>query len=92
MLIAMKESKVGSFDEFLVYKGVKKGGGGPWSKNERERKAGLPRIVPEEYERPVDPNVNWSRYRKMLTKQGVKDPPFAKHPSYCVYGNSTKVP
>ena len=92
LLIAMKESKVDTFDEFLVYQGVETGGSGPWSKNESERNAGLPRIVPVEYLRPVDPNVDWPSYRKMLTKRGVKDPPFERNPSYCVYGNSTKVP
>jgi len=64
LLVAMKESKVGTFDEFLVYRGVNIGGEGPWNANARERNKKLPRIVP----------------------------PFEQNPSYCVYGNSTKVP
>lgn len=92
MVVAVKESNVATFDEFLVYQGVDIGGGGPWNTNANERKVGLPRIVPEEYLRPADPNVNWPSYRDMLMKLGIKDPPFERKPSYCVYGNSTKVP
>ena len=76
LVIAMKESRVSSFDEFLVYQGVNVGGAGPWDANAAERKAGLPRVVPEQYLRPADPNTNWPSYREFLVKQGVKDPPF----------------
>jgi uncharacterized protein DUF1353 len=92
LVVAMKESKVGTFDEFVVYQGVDEFGGGPWDSNASERRAGLPRIVPEEYLRPADPNINWLTYREMLVKAGVKDPPFDQSPSYCVHWDSTKVP
>ncbi|MHB8091760.1 MAG: DUF1353 domain-containing protein [Syntrophales bacterium] len=92
LVVAMKESTVSSFDEFLVYQGVNIGGMGPWNANATERKAGLPRVVPEKYLRPADPNINWPKYREMLFKQGVKDPPFEQNPSYCVYGDTTEVP
>jgi hypothetical protein len=92
LVIAMKESKVGQFDEALIYQGVNLGGTGPWNQNARERKAGLPRVVPERYLRPADPNVHWPAYRAMLVKNGVKDPPFEQSPSYCRYGDSTDVP
>jgi Protein of unknown function (DUF1353) len=92
LVLAMKESKVGHFDEFVVYQGVNLGGGGSWDDNAKERKAGLPRVVPEQYLRPADPNVAWPMYRTMLVKQGVKDPGFEQNPSYCKYGDSTKVP
>jgi hypothetical protein len=92
LVIAMKESNVSGFDEFLVYQGVHKGGGGPWKANAVERGAGLPRIVPENYLRPADPNANWPSYREMLVNQGVKDPPFERDPKYCAYGNTTVVP
>lgn len=92
LVIAMKESSVSRFDEFLVYHGVDKGGEAPWKANAEERKAGLPRIVPENYLRPADPNTNWPTYREMLVSQGVKDPPFEQTPSYCAYGDTTVVP
>jgi hypothetical protein len=92
LLIAMKESKVGTFDEFAVYQAVDKFGGGPWNANATESKAGLPRVVPKELLRPADPNMSWPVYREMLLKQGVKDPSFEQSPPYCVYGNSTTVP
>jgi hypothetical protein len=88
----MKESRVRGFDEFLVYQGVDKGGGGPWEANAAERQAGLPRIVPEAWLRPADPNIGWPRYREFLVQQGVKDPAFEQGPAYCAYGNTTVVP
>ena len=92
LVIAMKESNVSTFDEKVVYKGVDKGGKKAWKANAEERKAGLPRIVPEQYLRPDDPNITWAPYRTILVKAGVKDPPFDQHPTYCTYGNSTTVP
>ena len=92
LVIAMKESRVSGFDEFVVYKGVHLGGGGPWSENAKERERGLPRVIPEEYQRPADPNIRWPEYRKMLVERKIKDPSFEKHPSYCSYGNTTNVP
>jgi hypothetical protein len=92
LVIAMKESSVRPFDEFVVYQGVDHGGSLAWSANATERNAGLPRIVPESYLRPADPNMNWPTYREMLVSQGVKDPPFEPNPAYCVYGNTTTVP
>jgi len=92
LVIAMKESGVGEFDELVVYRGVNVGGRVPWRANASERRAQLPRVVPDEYLRPADPNMNWPQYRAVLVKKGVKDPPFDKTPSYCAYGNSTEVP
>ena len=92
LVIAMKESNVGGFDEFVVYQGVDRGGEGAWNGNAKERKAGLPRVVPEAFLRPADPNVLWPAYRAMLAKQGVTDPLFQQGPSYCRFGNSTTVP
>jgi Protein of unknown function (DUF1353) len=92
MVIAMKESSVRSFDEFLVYQGVELGGSKAWETNATERQAGLPRIVPEKYLVPADPNVNWPAYRSILVSLGVSDPSFERNPSYCAYGDSTVVP
>jgi Protein of unknown function (DUF1353) len=92
LVIAMKESNVRGFDEFVVYQGVDKGGAGSWNGNANERNAGLPRIVPEAYLRPTDPNIGWPAYREFLVGQNVKDPSFEQNPKYCIYGDSTKVP
>ena len=92
LLIAMKESKVGRFDETVVYQGVDKGGGLAWRKNAADRKAGLPRIVPAEYLSPDDPNIHWPEYRSMLAKLHLVEPPFEAHPKYCSYGDTTDVP
>jgi hypothetical protein len=92
LLIAMKESRVGSFDEFLVYQGVHLGGQGSWDANARERHAKLPRVIPDQYLRPADPNMSWPKYRTFLVMQGITDPPFERDASYCRYGDSTEVP
>lgn len=92
LVIAMKESNVGKVDEFVIYQGVDKGGASSWTNNKKERKAGLPRVVPEEYLRPDDPNMKWPEYRAWLIKKGVQDPSFEANPSYCLLGNSTQVP
>lgn len=92
MVIAMKESRVDAFDEFVVYKGVAGAGGGAWRSNAAERAAGLPRVIPDEFARPEDPNMDWETYRRLLQQKAVKDPPFDASPSYCRYGDSTQVP
>jgi Protein of unknown function (DUF1353) len=92
LVIAMKESRVSGLDEYLVYRGVELGGDGPWNANAAERDQGLPRVVPEAYLRPVDPNIGWPAYRQMLVQLGVRDPLFEQGPPYCAYGNTTAVP
>ncbi|APQ10428.1 hypothetical protein BJP27_02490 [Pseudomonas oryzihabitans] len=92
LLIAMKESNVGNLVGFIVYQGVNLGGAGSWAQNTREKAAGLPRVIPDKYQRPQDPNMEWPPYRKILADAGVEDPPFEKSPNYCKYGNSTSVP
>ncbi|HEX8593859.1 MAG TPA: DUF1353 domain-containing protein [Pseudomonas sp.] len=92
LLIAMKESKVGGFDEFAVYNGVHLGGTHSWQGNAKERASGLPRVIPRKYLRPDDPNMGWPAYRAFLVKEGVLDPVFEKNAAYCRYGDSTDVP
>lgn len=92
LVIAMKESNVGSFDEWTIFQGVDKFGDGAWQSNAKERAAGLPRVIPEQYIRPSDPNVRWPKYRQMLILHGVKDPVFDPSPLYCKFGDSTNVP
>lgn len=92
MVIAMKESDVGKFNERVIYSGVKAGGGSAWDSNAAERSSGLPRIVPTEYLKPEDPNLRWPEYRQFLVDRGVRDPNFDRSPAYCSYGNTTQVP
>ena len=92
LVIAMKETNVGSFDEFAIYHGVNLGGERRWNDNANERRAGMIRVVPEQYLHPADPNIPWPEYRFMLVEDGVQDPSFMDNPSYCIYGTSTIVP
>ena len=92
LVIAMRESNVGWFDEVAIFVGVDGPGWIAWNQNADQKKAKLPRVVPEKYLRRDDPNMNWPNYRKFLVAKGVVDPPFEKNPSYCALGNSTAVP
>ena len=92
LVIAMKESAVAGLDSFKIFQGVDKGGKHAWEQNERERAAGKPKVIPEKYLRPADPNMNWPEYRDFLIENSVKDPEFPGNPSYCKYGDSTEVP
>ena len=92
LLIAMKESEVGPFDEFAVFQGVRKGGASSWKSNAKERASNLPRVIPEADLRPPDPNMSWKTYRQMLYSKGVRDPMFERKPAYCRFGDTTDVP
>jgi hypothetical protein len=92
MVIAMKESQVAEFDEAAIYAGVNIFGSSAWAQNQAERAQGVPRVIPEQYLRPADPNMQWADYRKQLFALGVRDPEFQRNPSYCRYGDSTAVP
>jgi hypothetical protein len=92
LVIAMKESKVVPFDEALIYKGVNVGGKGAWKQNAKDKQSGLPRILPQDYRQPPDPNMTWTEYAKQLMKAGVKSLPVVDDGAYCHYGNSMQVP
>lgn len=91
LLVAMKESNVGTFDEWAVYTGVDQFGNGPWDTNRTEREQYLPRVVPDGMRRPADPNMSWPEYRKILAVRGVTDPPFEAAPAYCKFGDADNV-
>lgn len=91
LLIAMKESNVGKFDEFAVYNGVVLGGQSSWDTNAKELREGWPRIAPAG-KRELPPNGLWGEHRAKLRAEGVRDPEFVKNPSFCQYGDSTDVP
>lgn len=92
MVIMMKESNVGWFDETVIYNGVHAGGEGAWKKNTRNREAGMPGIIPAEYIPQRAPNVLWKKYRAELIMKGIRAQKFDPNPSYCKYGDSSEVP
>ena len=92
LLVAMKESNVGTIQEDLIYAAVHSAGGTAWDNNAKEKKAGLLRTLPADYRNPRDPNMIWSVYRSQLFKQGVTEVPEAPDSSYCHNGDSTQVP
>ena len=92
LVIAMKESQVGAFDEVAVFGAVSAFGAAAWNQNRDEREQGIPRVIPDAYLRPKDPNMKWDEYRKYLVTQGVRDPEFERSPAYCRHGDSTQVP
>jgi hypothetical protein len=91
LMIAMKESLVGTVTRDLIYDGVRTGGQSSWDGNARERAAGMPRVIPDGAREWGD-NVLWADYRVALKQQGVTDPVFPVSPEYCDLGDSTDVP
>ena len=92
LVIAMKESNVASGKETTIYEGVHLFGSRAWEANSAERDARLPRIIPERYRRPTDPNESWQTYRNSLREFGVLDPVFDPAPQFCRYGDSFEIP
>ena len=91
MMIAMKESGVGSFQAKLLHWGVRLGGKASWAENKRDRENRLPRVVTDKFAK-VPSDYTWQRYEGFLVVNGVKDPEFPHDPEYCHLGNSTKIP
>jgi hypothetical protein len=83
---AMTEYGVTRWRRSLAYWAVRWRGQDVWDTNSKERKSGLPRIIPAKY-LEIPPNSRWDDYRKYLTKEGVTAEPFpdppAPQPSYC---------
>jgi hypothetical protein len=71
LLHAMTESGVSSINRKIIYDAVRLGGGAAWDNNRKEKTAGFPRIIPEQYRR-IPPNTTWDEYRTFLYKQGVR--------------------
>src|SRR5450755_1916345 len=49
LVIAMKESRVSTFDELTIYEGVHVGGESAWNNNAKAASRGFPRILPDAY-------------------------------------------
>ena len=92
LMIAMKESNVGTFQEDVIYAAVHAAGSSAWANNAKEKKAGLIRTLPPAKRNPGDPNMIWSVYRSQLFKDGVTEAPDPPNSSYCHNGDSTDVP
>lgn len=91
LLIAMKESDVGWFDEKVIYLGVSTGGAKSWQANAQERLDKKPRVLPRHLRR-FAPGETWPQRRKIAMAMAVQDPDFPLNPSYCAFGDSTEVP
>ena len=92
MVIAMKESNVGRFDAVAIYEGVHLGGEQAWLTNAADKARGVPRILPEGFRAPADPNMVWPDYARVLMAQNVTSLEAPDDGSYCRYGNTTDVP
>jgi hypothetical protein len=88
----MKESQVANFDESAIYEGVHFGGEKAWNNNAKDASRGFPRILPEAFRQPPDPNMTWPQYAEGLMQTGVKSLDYADDGAYCHYGDSMEVP
>lgn len=97
MLIAMTESGVSPNTRSAIYKAVRAGGGKAWEHNAEERKAGKPRIIPEEFLMADEflqlaGEETWPEYQRRLIEAGVHDNAnTANGADYCKLGD-IKVP
>jgi hypothetical protein len=92
LVIAMKESKVGSFDAAAIYEGVHQGGLQAWLDNARDKARGVPRILPAANRQPQDSNMNWPEYANALMQAGVQSLNPPDDGAYCRRGDVTDVP
>lgn len=92
LVIAMKESQVSTFDELTIYDGVHVGGESAWNNNAKAASRGFPRILPEAYRQPADPNMTWPQYAEQLMQRGVRSLDYVDDGAYCHYGDSMEVP
>ncbi len=92
LVIAMKESSVGAFDEAVIYQGVHRFGLEAWRVNANDRRGGVPRVLEPQHRSPPDPNMNWPTYRAQLMQAGVVGTEPVDTGEYCKYGDSTDVP
>lgn len=92
LVIAMKESNVPALGERAIYAGVHDFGDSAWNSNASDMKRGFPRILPEQYRQPPDPNMTWSSYAEQLMQAGVKSLEIVDDGGYCHYGDSMEVP
>ena len=92
LVVAMKESQVGTFDQKVIYEGVHLGGQSAWEQNASEKRQGKPRILPPDWRYPPPPNINWDDYRKKAIEAGVVEEAVFDRGAYCHYGDSLDVP
>ena len=86
-LKAMTEMLVSRGEREAMYLAVSKFGGGAWTANQRDRKLGLPRIVPQPPRRMPGALETWPEYRDSLKGWGVApDAQFPLEPGFCARG------
>jgi hypothetical protein len=82
-LLAMIESDVPFRTRRTIYQTVRWKGEPSWLANQKERQAGLSRIIPEAFMK-IGPLEVWSAYRQLLYGNGVRpEPPQPQPPVYC---------
>jgi hypothetical protein len=86
-LIAMQEMRVPFDRRWPMYEAVNGFGGGAWTQNGRDRRAGLPRIVPDGVRRN-EALESWRSYRAYLRTAGVRPgPPAEISQRFCAHGS-----
>jgi hypothetical protein len=84
LLLAMIESRVSLVTRQAVYRAVRLGGGTGWESNQTERRAGLPRVIPETEIAAIPPLALWPPFRQQLFEKGVRaEPKITSVPAYC---------
>jgi hypothetical protein len=82
-LAAMKESDVGSFREYLIHKAVRWGGSFSWSSNNKLKRSGSIRVIPEEKIPNENPNLTWEEYHEKIKMKRQRSSKVEVIPDYC---------
>ncbi len=91
MQIGMEESGVGESTRDTIHRAVRLGGGSAWRANQKERRAGTPRVVPETFF-PIPDTITWEEFRKQLEQSGVRSKQRQNGlapPAYCAAGDGS---
>ncbi len=83
LLLAMIESDVPYKTRTTIYRTVRAAGESSWLTNQKERQAGMPRVIPE-VSMKIAPLDIWSAYRQVLYESGVRpEMSPTQVPAYC---------
>jgi hypothetical protein len=83
ILLAMSESRVNEFDQWVIYHAVHWGGAFAWKGNAKERSSGRERVMSP---LPTDPNTTWTAYQQKIYESGHRPDPrptATPKPKYC---------
>lgn len=78
----LRDMRLPQWQVMAMYAAVELAGSSAWAANCKDRRAGLPRVIPREH-MAIPANVSWRDYRLRLRRMGVKLDPSPDHLRNC---------